>query len=55
MAFKFSEKLAVQFADATIGDNQVIVDYINKKYGKKANLIAYGGDGVKNHKFKLRY
>ena len=44
---KFSEKLAVQFADATIGDNQVIVDYVNKKYGKKANLIAYAGDHVK--------
>ena len=44
---KFSEKLAVQFADATIGDNQVIVDYVNKKYGKKTNLIAYAGDHVK--------
>lgn len=41
---KLSERLAVNAADVVIGDNKVIQDYVWKTYGKKANLIAYGGD-----------
>jgi glycosyltransferase involved in cell wall biosynthesis len=45
---KFSEKIAVKFADEIIGDNKVIQDYVFSEYGKKATLIAYGAD----HTFK---
>lgn len=41
---KLSERFAVKAADAVIGDNKVIKDYVGQTYGKKAHLIAYGGD-----------
>tara|TARA_B110000240_G_scaffold124998_1_gene139295 strand:+ start:6368 stop:7438 length:1071 start_codon:yes stop_codon:yes gene_type:complete len=41
---KFSEKLAVKYSDKIISDNQGILDYIYKEYGRKSSLIAYGGD-----------
>ncbi|MBQ0768891.1 MAG: DUF1972 domain-containing protein, partial [Bizionia sp.] len=41
---KFSEKCAVNHADAIIADNKVIQDYVLEEYSKKAYLIAYGGD-----------
>jgi glycosyltransferase involved in cell wall biosynthesis len=45
---KLSERFAVKAADAVIGDNKVIQDYIGEKYCKKAHLIAYGGDHCSN-------
>jgi glycosyltransferase involved in cell wall biosynthesis len=39
-----SEKSAVRFSDVVIGDNQVIIDYIKKEYGKDSVLIEYGGN-----------
>ena len=39
-----SEKCAVRYSDAVIGDNQVIVDYVQEAYGKPCNLIEYGAD-----------
>ena len=45
---KLSERFAVKAADAVIGDNKVIQDYVGEKYGKKAHLIAYGGDHCSN-------
>lgn len=43
---ELSEKIGVRFSNEIIGDNRVIVDYINNRYNKKANLIAYGSDHV---------
>lgn len=41
---KFSEKLAVKFADVVISDNKVIQDYVLNSYQVKSELIAYGAD-----------
>ena len=41
---KFSEKLAVKYADVVITDNKVIQDYVLSEYGVENTLIAYGGD-----------
>lgn len=43
---KFSEKLAVKYADAVITDNKVIQDYVKSEYSKESTLIAYGADHV---------
>lgn len=43
---KFSEKLAVKYADVIIADNKGIQDYVKEEYGKDSVLIAYGGDHV---------
>ncbi len=43
---KFSESVAVGYADVVIADNQGIVDYVADEYDCKAELIAYGGDHV---------
>lgn len=45
---KFSEKLAVRYADEVIADNKVIQDHVKKSYEKKAQLIAYGGDHTRS-------
>jgi len=39
---KFSEKMAVKYADAVIADNKVIQDHIREAYGVESELIAYG-------------
>jgi len=41
---KYSEKVAVQYADDIITDNEAIKNYVLDEYDKKSNLIAYGGD-----------
>jgi archaeosine-15-forming tRNA-guanine transglycosylase len=41
-----SEKIAVKFSDIVIGDNQGILDYISKEYGRNAVLIEYGADHI---------
>ena len=43
---KFSEKMAVRYADVVITDNKGITDYVTSEYGKESKLIAYGGDHV---------
>ncbi|WP_455673669.1 DUF1972 domain-containing protein [Phocaeicola sp.] len=43
---KFSEKMAVAFADVIITDNKGIQDYVTEEYGKKSVMIAYGGNHV---------
>lgn len=42
-----SEKMAVKYADEVIADNQGIEDYVQETYQKRAHVIAYGGDHVK--------
>ena len=44
---RFAEKCAVKYADAVIGDNQVIVDYVQNTYHRPCELIEYGADTVK--------
>lgn len=41
---KFSEAMAVKYADTVIADNQGITDYVKEEYGKDSVLIEYGGD-----------
>lgn len=43
---RFSEKLAVKYADTIVSDNIGIQDYVKDTYGKDSDLIAYGGDHV---------
>jgi glycosyltransferase involved in cell wall biosynthesis len=43
---RFSEAMAVRYADAIIADNKGIQDYVSETYHKQATLIAYGGDHV---------
>ena len=44
---RFSEAMAVRFADVIVADNKGIQDYVLDVYGKDSALIAYGGDHVK--------
>lgn len=41
---KFSEKLAVNYADIVVADNKVIQEHVKERYGKEAVLIPYGAD-----------
>ncbi|WP_312188633.1 DUF1972 domain-containing protein [Leclercia sp.] len=41
---KKSEKLAVMYSEVVISDNQAIAEYVEKEYGRKSEVIAYGGD-----------
>ena len=41
---KYSEKLAVNYSDHIIADNQAISDYVNLEYSIDTSVIAYGGD-----------
>ena len=41
---RFSEKMAVRFADTIIADNKGIQNYVTETYGKPSVLITYGGD-----------
>jgi len=43
---KFSEAVAVRYADVTISDNKAIQQYITDEYGQDSELIAYGADHV---------
>jgi len=44
---RFAEKCAVKYADAVVGDNQVIVDYVRDTYQRDCHLIEYGADHQK--------
>lgn len=46
---KYSEKLAVKYANEVIADNKAIQEYIKTEYNKESTLIAYGG----NHASKI--
>lgn len=43
---RLSESMAVKHADIVVTDNKGIMDYVQKTYGRKVELIAYGGDQV---------
>lgn len=43
---KYSEKLAVKYADTIVADNKVIQDYVQDNYNIQSELIAYGADHV---------
>lgn len=46
---KFSELMAVKFANKTVVDNKAIQDYVSETYRKSSTLIEYGGD----HAFRI--
>lgn len=41
---RLSERLAVQHSDAVIADSPAIADHLERTYGVRAEVIAYGGD-----------
>jgi len=41
---RHNEAVAAIYAHEFIADNQGLIDYVLKTYGRKAQLIAYGGD-----------
>ncbi|MEP7263834.1 MAG: DUF1972 domain-containing protein [Bacteroidota bacterium] len=41
---RYSEKLAVKYADTVVTDNKVICDYVESQYKRQSALIEYGGD-----------
>lgn len=43
---RMSEAMAVRWSDVVIADNQGILEYVEETYGRKCELIAYGGDHV---------
>lgn len=43
---KYSEKLAIKYADIIISDNIEIQNYVKNIYNKESVLISYGGDHV---------
>lgn len=43
---KYSEKMAVKYADVIVTDNKGIQDYVKDEYGKDSKLIVYGGNHV---------
>ena len=44
---RFAESCAVKYADSVVGDNQVIVDYVQRCYHHPCTLIEYGADSKK--------
>ncbi len=48
---KFSEKIAVNYADTIVTDNKVIQEYVQEQYNVDSVLIAYGADHAKKEDF----
>lgn len=48
---KFSEKIAVNYANTVVSDNKVIQEYVWEQYQVKSELIAYGADHTKKVAF----
>ena len=44
---KFSEAMAVKYADVVVTDNKGIQDYVSEVYHRPSTLICYGGDHVR--------
>ena len=51
---KFSEKLAVNFSDEIIADNEGVRQYVKLQYNKDCILIAYGGDHAPFSKYQIK-
>ena len=41
---RWSESVAVKWADEVVADNKAIQDYVAEVYGRESEMIAYGGD-----------
>lgn len=52
---RFSEQMAVKFADTIITDNAGLQDYVAKNYGIESRLIEYGADHVAPVTIKANY
>lgn len=48
---KYSEKLAVKYADTVVSDNKVIQEYVKDAYTVTSELIAYGANHTNKEKF----
>ena len=46
---RFSERVAVHYADEVISDNAIIQEYVLSFYGRQSHLIAYGGDHARGN------
>lgn len=44
LVLRYNEATAARYAHKFIADNQGLVDYILETYGRRADLITYGGD-----------
>ena len=49
---RFSEKIAVKYADSVVADNAVIQEHVKFSYNKNAYHIAYGGDHSKREELE---
>ena len=47
---KYSEKLAVKYADSVVSDNKVIEQYVRETYNVNSELIAYGANHTQKEK-----
>lgn len=47
---RFSEFMAVKFANTVVADNKAIQEHVRDSYGASAKLIAYGADHAKNER-----
>ena len=47
---KYSEKLAVKYADTVVSDNRVIQQYVKDFYRENSELIAYGANHTQKEK-----
>lgn len=43
---KWSERIAVKFADSVVTDNQAIFEYVKEEYHRESVVIEYGADHV---------
>jgi glycosyltransferase involved in cell wall biosynthesis len=50
---RVSERFAVKYSDVVIGDNQEIINYVNKTYKKDAFFIEYGSDTIHEKQNKI--
>ena len=46
---RFSESMAVRYADTIVSDNKGIQDYVAETYRIESEMIAYGGDHVRRN------
>ncbi|WP_426094558.1 DUF1972 domain-containing protein [Flavobacterium sp. DSR2-3-3] len=54
MFLKYSEKIAVNYADSVVSDNKVIQDYVKYVYNINSELIAYGANHTKKEALSVK-
>ncbi|UII34295.1 DUF1972 domain-containing protein [Fulvivirga ulvae] len=51
---KLQEQLAVKYSHKIVADNLGIQKYVSSKYGRKSNLITYGGSHAEGHSLTIK-